>query len=144
MYIILTTPVAVCVIIYSIYKWIMRHSDREKEFWREQKNLHGGRGCKVYAVAKAILAFVAIAGFMFIMVSVLNGETPRLRDLTSAKFQIALLGVSFLSLTQIAFFGLIYMLKRASKCNLGKVILFFTVIGVIAAVLIAGICIAAS
>ena len=32
MYILLSTPAAFILLVYSIYKWIMRQSDREKEF----------------------------------------------------------------------------------------------------------------
>ena len=45
MYIILTTPVALTLLVYGIYKWIMRQSDREKEFWIDQKVY--GRPCTV-------------------------------------------------------------------------------------------------
>ena len=37
MYLLLTTPVALFLLIYGIYKWLKRQSEREKEFWNEQK-----------------------------------------------------------------------------------------------------------
>lgn len=143
MYIILSTPVAAIIIIYAIYKWLKRKSDQEKEFWWDQKHLRGGRGCKIYAAAKAILLLIAIVGIMLIVVSLAYGQVPRLHDLSNEKFLTTLLGASFLVLTQLGFFGLIYLLKRASRLNLGKIILFFAIIGAIAVILIAGICLAA-
>lgn len=143
MYIIMTTPIAVCVIVYAIYKWIMRQSAREKEFWWDQKHLRGGRGCRLYAIVKAILLFVAIAGAMLIGVSLIYGQVPTLRDFTNEKFQIAFLGAGFLIFIQLAPLGMIHLLKHVSKLNLGKVILFFIIIGSITAVLITGICLAA-
>ena len=53
MYIILTTPVALILLVYSIYKWIMRQSDREKEFWIDQKVYGHPVSLKLYALMKA-------------------------------------------------------------------------------------------
>lgn len=76
MFIIVSTPVAVIIIIYAICKWLKRQSYREKEFWWDQQNLRGGQGCKLYAIAKAILLLIAIAGALLIVVSLAYGQVP--------------------------------------------------------------------
>lgn len=143
MFIIASTPLAVIIIIYAICKWLKRQSNREKEFWCDQKNLRGAQGCKLYAFAKAILLLIAMAGALLIVVSLAYGQVPRLHDLTNEKFQLAFLGAAILLFLQLIPFGLIYLIKRASKRNLGKVILFFIVIGGIVAALLTTIFLAA-
>ena len=60
MYIILTTPVALILLVYGIYKWIMRQSNREKEFWNNQKVCGHLASLKLYALMKAVLFLIAI------------------------------------------------------------------------------------
>ncbi len=122
-------------IIYGIYKWCIRQSDKEKEFWWDQKNLRGGRGISIYNIAKGFLLLVAIAGGMLILVSLIYGQVPTWHDFGDKKFPWAVLGAGF--------FGVIFLIKYASKHNVGKIVLFFTLIGGIAAILITGICLAA-
>ena len=69
MYILLSTPAAFILLVYSIYKWIMRQSDREKEFWIDQKVYGHPVSLKLYALMKAVLFLIAIGGVMLILVS---------------------------------------------------------------------------
>lgn len=52
MYLLLTTPVALFLLIYGIYKWLKRHSEREKEFWNEQKIYGHPVSLKIYGWLK--------------------------------------------------------------------------------------------
>ena len=106
MYIILTTPVALILLVYGIYKCIMRQSDREKEFWIDQK---------VY------------------------GQVPTWRDFSNKKFLWAVCGAGFFIIVQFGSLGLIWLIRHVGKFNTGKVILFFLLIGVITAILLAKI-----
>ena len=76
MYILLSTPAALILLVYSIYKWIMRQSDREKEFWIDQKVYGHPASLKFYALLKALLVLIAIGGIMLIMVSLIYGGVP--------------------------------------------------------------------
>jgi hypothetical protein len=143
MYFLIPTPILIFFIIYGIYKWCMRQSDREKEFWWDQKNLRGGRGISMYNIAKGFLLLVAIAGGMLILVSLIYGQVPTWHDFGNKKFLWAVLGAGFLGIMQFGFFGVIFLIKYASKHNIGKIVLFFTLIGGIATILITGICLAA-
>jgi len=140
---IIPIPVLIIIIIYGIYKWCMRQSDKEKEFWWDQKNLRGGHGVLMYNIAKGFLLLVAIAGGMLILVSLAYGKVPNLHDLSNKKFLVAFLGANFLAIMQFGFFGFIYFIKKAEKHNTGKMVLFFSLISIIATILIAIICLSA-
>ena len=79
MYILLSTPAAFILLVYSIYKWIMRQSDREKEFWIDQKVYGHPVSLKLYALIKAVLFLIAIGGIMLILVSLVYGQVPTWR-----------------------------------------------------------------
>ena len=143
MYIILTTPVALILLVYGIYKWIMRQSNREKEFWIDQKVYGHPISLKLYALMKAVLFLIAIGGVMLILVSLAYGQVPTLRDFSSRKFLWAVCGAGFFIIVQFGSLGLIWLIRHVGKFNTGKVILFFLLIGIITAILLAGICIAA-
>ena len=143
MYIILTTPVALILLVYGIYKWIMRQSDREKEFWIDQKVYGHPASLKLYALMKVLLLLIAIGGIMLILVSLAYGQVPTWRDFSNRKFLWAVCGASFFIIVQFGSLGLIRLIRHVGKFNTGKVILFFLLIGIIAAILLAGICIAA-
>jgi hypothetical protein len=131
------------IILHRIYHFLRKQSNREKNFWWEQKHLRGGKHCHLYTAAKALLLLIAIAGVLLILISLAYGQTPRFHDLTNPKCQTAILGAGFLIFIQLTPLGLIRLLKYASKLNLGRIILFFIITGSIAAILITGICIAA-
>ena len=139
MYIILTTPVALILLVYGIYKWIMRQSDREKEFWIDQKVYGHPVSLKLYALMKALLLLIAIGGAMLILVSLAYGQVPTLRDFSSRKFLWAVCGASFFIIVQFGSLGLIWLIRHVGKFNTGKVILFFLLIGVTTAILLAKI-----
>ena len=86
MYILLSTPAAFILLVYSIYKWIMRQSDREKEFWIDQKVYGHPVSLKLYALIKAVLFLIAIGGIMLILVSLVYGQVPTWRDFSNKKF----------------------------------------------------------
>ena len=140
MYIILTTPVALILLVYGIYKWIMRQSDREKEFWIDQKVYGHPTSLKLYALMKVLLLLIAIGGIMLILVSLAYGQVPTLRDFSSRKFLWAVCGAGFFIIVQFGSLGLIWLIRHVGKFNSGKVILFFLLIGIITAILLAGIC----
>jgi hypothetical protein len=131
------------IIINRIYHFLRKQSNREKNFWWEQKHLRGGKHCRLYTAAKALLLLIAIAGLLLILISLAYGQTPRLHDLTNPKFQTALLGAAVLLLLQLLPLAIIHLIKRAAKPNFGKIILFFTIITGIAAILLTGICLVA-
>ena len=143
MYIILTTPVALILLVYGIYKWIMRQSNREKEFWIDQKVYGHPVSLKLYVLMKAVLFLIAIGGVMLILVSLVYGQVPSMQNFSDRKFLWAVCGTAFLILMQFGFMGLIRLIRHIGKFNTGKVILFFLLIGVISVILLAGICIAA-
>ena len=143
MYIILTTPVALILLVYSIYKWIMRQSDREKEFWIDQKVYGHPASLKLYALMKAVLFLIAIGGVMLILFSLVYGQVPTWRDFSNRKFFRAVCGAGFFIIVQFGSPGLIRLVRHVGKFNIGKVILFLLLIGIITAILLAGICIAA-
>ena len=143
MILIVTIPVVILFVVYKIFKWLMRQSHTEREFWWDQKHLRGGRGCWIYNMIKGFLLLICIAGGLLILVSLTYGQVPTLHDLGKEKFIVSFLGAGFLALMQIGFFGLIFFIKKASKHNTGKIILFFSTIGIAAATLVAVICIAA-
>ena len=143
MYIILTTPVALILLVYGIYKWIMRQSDREKEFWIDQKVYGHPASLKLYALMKVLLLLIAIGGIMLILVSLAYGQVPTWRDFSNRKFLWAVCGASFFIIVQFGSLGLIRLIRHVGKFNTGKVFLFFLLIGIITAILLAGICIAA-
>lgn len=86
MYILLSTPAAFILLVYSIYKWIMRQSDREKEFWLIRKYTDIPSRLKLYALMKAVLFLIAIGGVMLILVSLVYGQVPTWRDFSNKKF----------------------------------------------------------
>ena len=139
MYIILTTPVALILLVYGIYKWIMRQSDREKEFWIDQKVYGHPASLKLYALMKVLLLLIAIGGIMLILVSLAYGQVPTWRDFSNRKFLWAVCGASFFIIVQFGSLGLIRLIRHVGKFNTGKVILFFLLIGIITAILLAGI-----
>lgn len=141
MYILLSTPAAFILLVYSIYKWIMRQSDREKEFWIDQKVYGHPVSLKLYALMKAVLFLIAIGGVMLILVSLVYGQVPTWRDFSNKKFLWAVCG--FFIIVQFGSLGLIRLIRHVGKFNTGKVILFFLLIGIITAILLAGICITA-
>lgn len=143
MYILLSTPAALILLVYSIYKWIMRQSDREKEFWIDQKVYGHPASLKFYALLKALLVLIAVGGTMLIMVSLIYGGVPTWRDFSNKKFLWAVCGAGFFIIVQCISLGLIWLIRHVGKFNTGKVILFFLLIGIITAILLAGICIAA-
>ncbi len=143
MYILLSTPAAFILLVYSIYKWIMRQSDREKEFWIDQKVYGHLISLKLYALMKAVLFLIAIGGVMLILVSLVYGQVPTWRDFSNKKFLWAVCGASFFIIVQFGSLGLIRLIRHVGKFNTGKVFLFFLLIGIITAILLAGICIAA-
>ena len=87
MYILLSTPAAFILLVYSIYKWIMRQSDREKEFWIDQKVYGHPVSLKLYALMKAVLFLIAIGGVMLILVSLVYGQVPTWRNFSKAMSQ---------------------------------------------------------
>ena len=143
MYILLSTPAAFILLVYSIYKWIMRQSDREKEFWIDQKVYGHPVSLRLYALMKAVLFLIAIGGIMLILVSLVYGQVPTWRDFSNKKFLWAVCGASFFIIVQFGSLGLIRLIRHVGKFNTGKVFLFFLLIGIITAILLAGICIAA-
>ena len=143
MYLLLSTPAALILLIYGIYKWIMRQSDREKEFWTDQKVYGHPVSLKLYALMKAVLFLIAIGGVMLILVSLVYGQVPTWRDFSNKKFLWAVCGASFFIIVQLGALGLIWLIRHVGKFNTGKVFLFFLLIGIITAILLAGICIAA-
>jgi len=143
MYILLSTPAAFILLVYSIYKWIMRQSDREKEFWIDQKVYGHPVSLKLYALIKAVLFLIAIGGVMLILVSLAYGQVPTWRDFSNKKFLWAVCGARFFIIVQFGSLGLIRLIRHVGKFNTGKVFLFFLLIGIITAILLAGICIAA-
>ena len=143
MYILFSTPAAFILLVYSIYKWIMRQSDREKEFWIDQKVYGHPVSLKLYALMKAVLFLIAIGGAMLILVSLVYGQVPTWRDFSNKKFLWAVCGASFFIIVQLGALGLIWLIRHVGKFNTGKVFLFFLLIGIITAILLAGICIAA-
>ena len=143
MYLLLSTPAALILLIYGIYKWIMRQSDREKEFWIDQKVYGHPASLKLYALMKVLLLLIAIGGIMLILVSLAYGQVPTWRDFSNRKFLWAVCGASFFIIVQFGSLGLIRLIRHVGKFNTGKVFLFFLLIGIITAILLAGICIAA-
>ena len=143
MYILLSTPAALILLVYSIYKWIMRQSDREKEFWIDQKVYGHPVSLKLYALMKAVLFLIAIGGAMLILVSLGYGQVPTWRDFSNRKFLRAVCGAGFFIIVQFGPLGLIWLIRHVGKFNTGKVILFFLLIGIITVILLAGICITA-
>lgn len=143
MYLLLSTPAALILLIYGIYKWIMRQSDREKEFWIDQKVYGHPASLRLYALMKALLFLIAIGGVMLILVSLAYGQVPTWRDFSNKKFLWAVCGASFFIIVQFGSLGLIWLIRHVGKFNTGKVFLFFLRIGIITAILLAGICIAA-
>ena len=133
MYLLLTTPVALFLLIYGIYKWLKRHSEREKEFWNEQKIYGHPVSLKIYGWLKAVLVLIILGGIMLILVSLAYGQVPTLRDFSNPKFRWAACGA--------AFFIIVH--RHIGTFNTGKVVLFFLLIGTITAILLTGICIAA-
>lgn len=107
MYILLSTPVALILLVYSIYKWIMRQSDREKEFWIDQKVYGHPVSLKLYALMKAVLFLIAIGGAMLILVSLAYGQVPTWRDFSNRKFLRAVCGAGFFIIVQFGPLGLI-------------------------------------
>ena len=143
MYIILTTPVALILLVYGIYKWIMRQSNREHEFWIDQKVYGHPISLKLYALMKAVLFLIAIGGVMLILFSLVYGQVPTWRDFSNRKCFRAVCGACFFIIVQFGSLGLIWLIRHVGKFNTGKVFLFFLLIGIITAILLAGICIAA-
>ena len=74
MYLLLTTPVALFLLIYGIYKWLKRQSEREKEFWNEQKIYGHPVSLKIYGWLKAVLVLIILGGIMLILVSLAYGQ----------------------------------------------------------------------
>ena len=64
----------------------MRQSDREKEFWIDQKVYGHPVSLKLYALMKAVLFLIAIGGVMLILVSLVYGQVPTWRDFSNKKF----------------------------------------------------------
>ena len=139
MYSLLSTPAAFILLVYSIYKWIMRQSNREKEFWIDQKVYGHPASLKFYALMKAVLFLIAIGGVMLILVSLVYGQVPTWRDFSNKKFLWAVCGADFFIIVQFGSLGLIRLIRHVGKFNTGKVILFFLLIGIITAILLAGI-----
>ena len=143
MYLLLTTPVALFLLIYGIYKWLKRQSEREKEFWNEQKIYGHPVSLKIYGWLKAVLVLIILGGIMLILVSLAYGQVPTLRDFSNPKFRWAACGAAFFIIVQCASLGLIRLIRHIGTFNTGKVVLFFLLIGTITAILLTGICIAA-
>ena len=89
MYLLLTTPVALFLLIYGIYKWLKRQSEREKEFWNEQKTYGHPVSLQIYGWLKAVLVLIILGGIMLILVSLAYGQVPTLRDFSNPKFRWA-------------------------------------------------------
>ena len=117
----------------------MRQSNREKEFWIDQKVYGHPISLKLYALMKAVLFLIAIGGVMLILVSLVYGQVPTWRDFSNKKFLWAVCGASFFIIVQFGSLGLIWLIRHVGKFNTGKVILFFLLIGVITAILLAKI-----
>ena len=143
MYLLLTTPVALYLLIYGIYKWLKRQSEREKEFWNEQKTYGHPVSLQIYGWLKAVLVLIILGGIMLILVSLAYGQVPTLRDFSNPQFRWAACGATFFILIQCASLGLIRLIRHIGTFNTGKVVLFFLLIGTITAILLTGICIAA-
>ena len=125
--------------VYNIYKWSMRQSDHEKEFWIGQKVYGHPTSLKLYALMKAVLFLIAIGGIMLILVSLVYDQVPTWRDFSNKKFLWAVCGAGFFIIVQFGSLGLIRLIRHIGKFNTGKVILFFLLIGIITAILLAGI-----
>ena len=121
----------------------MRQSDREKEFWIDQKVYGHPASLRLYALMKALLFLIAIGGVMLILVSLVYGQVPTWRDFSNRKFLWAVCGAGFFVIVQFGSLGVIWLIRHVGKFNTGKVILFFLLFGIITAILLAGICIAA-
>ena len=117
----------------------MRQSNREKEFWIDQKVYGHPASLKFYALMKAVLFLIAIGGVMLILVSLVYGQVPTWRDFSNKKFLWAVCGADFFIIVQFGSLGLIRLIRHVGKFNTGKVILFFLLIGIITAILLAGI-----
>ena len=115
MYILLSTPAAFILLVYSIYKWIMRQSDREKEFWIDQKVYGHPVSLRLYALMKAVLFLIAIGGVMLILVSLVYGQVPTWRDFSNKKFLWAVCGASFFIIVQ---FGSLVRLRSEIRRKL--------------------------
>ena len=139
MYILLSTLVALILLVYGIYKWIMRQSNREKEFWIDKKVYGHPVSLKFYALMKAVLFLIAIGGVMLILVLLAYGQVPTWRDFSNKKFLWAVCGVGFFIIVQFGSLGVIWLIRHVGKFNTGKVILFFLLIGIITAILFTGI-----
>ena len=124
MYLLLTTPVALFLLIYGIYKWLKRQSEREKEFWNEQKIYGHPVSLKIYGWLKAVLVLIILGGIMLILVSLAYGQVPTLRDFSNPKFRWAACGAAFFILIQCASLGLIRLIRHIGTFNTGKVVLF--------------------
>ena len=70
-------------------------------------------------------------------------QVPTWRDFSNRKFLRAVCGAGFFIIVQFGPLGLIWLIRHVGKFNTGKVILFFLLIGLLTAILLAGICIAA-
>lgn len=112
MYLLLTTPVALFLLIYGIYKWLKRHSEREKEFWNEQKIYGHPVSLKIYGWLKAVLVLIILGGIMLILVSLAYGQVPTLRDFSNPKFRWAACGAAFFIIVQCASLGLIRLIRH--------------------------------
>ena len=64
-------------------------------------------------------------------------------DFSNKKFLWAVCGAGFFVIVQCFSLGLIWLIRHVGKFNTGKVFLFFLLFGIITAILLAGICIAA-
>lgn len=144
MEIIIAIVFAIVYILYRIYRYAMQQSQREKEFWEDRRVYRNDFFTKLYAILKIILLFVAITAGLFVFVSLANGHTPPLRDFSDPKSRELILGAGFLLLVQIGVFGLIALARKGMKFEKMEVILFFGAIFVIAAALLAAICLAAN
>ncbi len=115
---------------------------KERRFgsaWINQKVYGHPVSLKLYALIKAVLFLIAIGGIMLILVSLVYGQVPTLRDFSNRKFLWAVCGAGFFIIVQFGSLGLIWLIRHVGKFNTGKVILFFLLIGVITAILLAKI-----
>ena len=106
MYLLLTTPVALFLLIYGIYKWLKRQSERVKDFWNEQKIYGHPVSLKFYGWLKAVLVLIILGGIMLILVSLAYGQVPTLRDGTFNTGKVVLFFLLIGTITAILLTGI--------------------------------------
>ena len=103
----------ILLILYLVYRWIMRQSAKEENFWNNRKIFHSKDVfTAIYAAAKIVLLIAVIISAILLFTSLAYGHTPVMRDFTNPDFLAILACVTILAIPQC---GIILLIRSSGK-----------------------------